>query len=55
LRRKVASFCRETLGKAVLQAVCIHTEAPEWLWWLVTAQIRRDRKFAEGERREESS
>jgi len=30
---KLASFCRETLGMAVLQAVRIYTEAPEWLSW----------------------
>ena len=29
----LVSFCRETLGMAVLQAVRIYTEAPEWLSW----------------------
>ena len=51
---RLVSFCRETAGKAVLRAVRIYTEATEWLWWLRNSAEQERKKFAEGERREES-
>jgi len=50
----LVSFCRETPGKAVLWAVRIYTEATEWLWWLRNSAEQERKKFAQGERREES-